>query len=400
MIKENSKIWYVIPTYWTEDVVGAFSSIYDHPTPIGSEKSTLLRTLTSLVAAFAKVPRGRGPILILVSAVQKEAAEKAERWVRELCAPLKADLDLFFAGEEVVNLLTKGGGKFASDEILFANGYRGYGDVRNLQLIVPAMMGAEWIYAIDDDEMVFAETIDRILWHVEKGMNPGVAGIYLNNEAGEYLVEASCEVGDVKNVLIDKGIYMNSTFLRLKAANQEGDLPISPLALGGNMLLSKEMFLQVSFDPLVPRGEDIDYVINAKARGFDFVFDGDLAILHKPPRHLESDEYGKMKADVIRFMYEKVKLEMFGLDVALFNDYPGRLLRDGFEEDALLALHELVTEEREAKFGSPEDVLKEAGLLAKRNFYLYQQFCEDWAARLMAWQADLALREEVLIRIG
>ena len=65
-----------------------------------------------------------------------------------------------------------------------------------------------------------------------------------------------------------------------------------------------------------------------------------------------------------------------------------------------MALHELVTEEREAKFGSPEDVLKEAGLMAKRSFYLYQQFCEDWAARLMAWQADLALREKVLIRIG
>ncbi len=400
MTKENPSIWYVIPTYWIDEHISVLSSIYDHPTPIAKGKSTLPRTLDSLVSAFEDVPKGKGPILILVSAVQKQATQDAEKWVRKICAPYKEDLDLYFAGEEVVEVLKQEGAGFASDQILFANGYRGYGDVRNLQLILPAILGADWIYAIDDDEIVFPETIQRIVWHVEKATKEGVAGIYLNNEAGDFLVKASCDVRDVKNVLLDKGIYMNSTFLRLKEANENGKLPVSPLALGGNMLIPREMFLKVCFDPMVPRGEDIDFVLNAKAKGFDFVFDDSLTILHQPPRHLESDEYGKMKADVIRFVYEKAKVELFGLDVEDFDQYPGKLFRKEFENDALLALREVVTEDREKMFGLPEEILKEANQIANKRIASFYQFAMDWSTRLRVWQENNLLIEKILIMIN
>ncbi len=44
------------------------------------------------------------------------------------------------------------------------------------------------------------------------------------------------------------------------------------------------MFQIVPFDPHVTRGEDIDYLMNAKMFGFDFFLDNKLSIKHLPPK--------------------------------------------------------------------------------------------------------------------
>lgn len=395
MEHEKPLIWYVIPTYWTGDSEKKSVNIYDHPTPIGSNQSTLPRTLASISASFAELPLGKGPVLILISTEQKEVVTQTEKWVRQICEPFAKDLDLFFAGESVSDILVEESEKFVSDEGLFRNGYRGYGDVRNLQLIVPGLMGAEWIYAIDDDELVYATTINRILWHIKNQSKDGVAGIYLNDD-GDFLVNASCDVEDVENVLLDKGIFMNRTFLNLKEMNESGELPVSPLALGGNMLFPRDMFLNVCFDPFVPRGEDIDFVINAKSKGFDFLFDMNLQILHLPPRHLESDEYGKMKADIIRFSYEKLKLQKYGLAPEMFFDYPGKLLTDEFEKDAFSALSDLESQERIELYGSPEEIFSEVGEYGEESFFIFKQFADDWPSRMESWCQNEGLIKRIL----
>lgn len=395
----SHRIWYVIPTYWTGDEAGAFSSIYDHPTPIGSGESTLPRLLASVEKAFETMPAARASILILISTVDEANATEAETWVRKICAPFRHSLQLFFAGEDVVRELVAADGGFASGESLFRNGYRGYGDVRNLELILPALFGARWIFGLDDDEVISVETVERVLWHMTNGTPQAVAGIYLN-EDGSFLVNASSAQKDVGNVLADKGVFMNMTYLRMKEANEHGRLPLAPMALGGNMLIPKGVFWKVGFDPYVPRGEDVDYVVNAKAVDQHFCFDFELAITHLPPRHLEADEYGKMKADVIRFVYERAKVNWFRLATGDFYDYPGRLFEEGFEADALEALRALATLEREDAFGSPEEILTQAKKVAAEHLGKYVAFAKDWEGRLEAWHEDEPLLLRIWQKIG
>ena len=48
------------------------------------------------------------------------------------------------------------------------------------------------------------------------------------------------------------------------------------------MILHRELFECVPFDPLVTRGEDVDYLINSRMFGFSFFLDNTLSIKHLP----------------------------------------------------------------------------------------------------------------------
>ncbi len=48
------------------------------------------------------------------------------------------------------------------------------------------------------------------------------------------------------------------------------------------MILHRELFECVPFDPLVTRGEDVDYLINSRIFGFSFFLDNTLSVKHLP----------------------------------------------------------------------------------------------------------------------
>ena len=55
---------------------------------------------------------------------------------------------------------------------------------------------------------------------------------------------------------------MNEALAELAATGSH--LKLTPLALGGNMAVGASLYRFLPFDPAVTRGEDIDYVINAR----------------------------------------------------------------------------------------------------------------------------------------
>ncbi|MFQ6079655.1 MAG: hypothetical protein ACE5NJ_11055, partial [Thermodesulfobacteriota bacterium] len=57
--------------------------------------------------------------------------------------------------------------------------------------------------------------------------------------------------------------------------------------LGSISVIHRVLFLKVSFDPIVPRGEDIDYQINAAISGFHILFDKDQGIHRLHPERGE-----------------------------------------------------------------------------------------------------------------
>jgi len=366
-----TRIWIVIPTYWGD----ADAGIYDHPTPL-DEEGTLALLLESLceqdsVSSFSA--------LILVSATKAEYASQATARVRQIIAPYTQKNNLHIADLKTAQFLDQELQSHGLD--LRIASMRGYAAARNLQLLIPATMGAEIIIAIDDDEIIPKNYLTQAAkWIGEK--YAGIAGPYLNEEGSPYIAEAE----KVRNILVDKSVFMNETMRNLMTHPDK--LKKTPMALGGNMIFQRELFTQVGFDPAITRGEDIDYLINARIAGQSFYFDPKLTITHLPPRHFEAPQYAKMRQDVIRFIYEKEKLRLHNLSPDEFLSYPGHLLDDDFIPAALEALRAVATPEMIAKFGAPEEIIASAQDYAKKYALEYEAFSTDWqkAIRVLGTQ--------------
>lgn len=374
---KSPPIWIVIPTYWGD----AGTGIYDHPTPLEG-KSTLLFLLESLLQ---QNPPFDFSTLILVSTTAPEYSDLATERVRQIISPYTEKLNLFLANQETAQCLDQ---ELQSHNLdLGIRSMRGYAAVRNLQLLLPATMGAEIIIAIDDDETLpnnYLEQARKWIRRDYEGVKiTGIAGPYLNKDGSAYIDEAK----KVRNILIDKSVYMNETMRQLMTDPNE--VKKTPMALGGNMIFHRDLFTQVGFDPAITRGEDTDYLINARMVGHIFYFDPKLTITHLPPRYFEAPQYAKMRQDVIRFIYEREKLRLYHLSASEFLPYPGILLEDDFIPAALDALHVVATPEMISKFGSPEEIIYFGQSHAKDFAPKYANFLKQWkrAIKVLKTQA-------------
>jgi hypothetical protein len=166
------------------------------------------------------------------------------------------------------------------------------------------------------------------------------------------------------------------------------------MALGGDMVFHRELFTRVPFDPGITRGEDIDYLINARLAGIPWWFDPGLTILHLPPRHYDTPLYQRLREDVFRFVYEKEKLRLHGYQrPAWLEPYPGALLGDDLVEAALSALQAEATPELVARFGEPEAIVAAAQEHAARYAPRYATFAQGWAGLMSRIAQDGPLRQ-------
>ena len=129
--------------------------------------------------------------------------------------------------------------------------------------------------------------------------------------------------------------YMNKAFAIIDGGER---LEVTPWVFGGNMVVHRDLFTRVAFDPNVTRGEDIDYLVNAKFFGSDFLLDKELRIRHLPPPKT-SPLWRRFREDLDRFIYSRAKLRaqqpgdgMRLVEVEELDPYPGRFLRDDLEE--------------------------------------------------------------------
>jgi hypothetical protein len=311
--------------------------IYDHPTPLDGE-STLPRLLESLTAL-------KGPefsVLILTAATHPELGQAAADQVERLIAPFRAHYLIAQATEADAAFIRRRHPGLAD-----AAQMCGYAGVRNLQLLLPHALGAE-VVAPD-----YLQTALHFVGREHGGERVlGLAVFYLDAD-GDVMQPEGLRAG---NIFLDKSTIMNEGTRALQAA--PGRLVPTPVAFGGNMVFHRDLFTRVGFDPGITRGEDIDYLINARLMGFKFWLDKQLAIIHMPPDAPDNAHsaytWSKLHQDVLRFVYEREKLRLAGVGPAQFDPYPGRFLRDDVEEQALAALQAEATSEPVARFGPPE----------------------------------------------
>lgn len=211
----------------------------------------------------------------------------------------------------------------------------GFANIRNSGLLISQALGAEVAIFIDNDEVMqnpdFLEiAIEGLFETMDKKKMDGKGGFYVSGK------------GEVYETLPWKWwqLFWNKSKL-FKAVweailDSKGRFVESPVVLGGNFVLTKRLFENIPFDPLIPRGEDIDYLINAKMAGLKVLFDKHLKIKHLPIERNVSYRKEELKGDIVRFLYERAKVKGYkGLNL---DPYPGYFLKWDLKIKALITL--------------------------------------------------------------
>ncbi len=351
------KVTLVIPSYWSRprpEVWRPGDAVYDHPTPLDAE-GTLLRTLESLNV----LARRDFEVVVLAVPTAAEIAPAVEARVGAIVRRAAATLDLplhTFGPSHLKRLrrFLEGAGMGRLNDLI---SLRGYANVRNLCVLVPHLRGRDAAVLIDDDE-VFEDPafLDKALEVLGRRIDGtpvyAVAGYYRQPDGG-FLVPEPTEAWARAWGQIER---MNAAFEAF--IGRPPRYKVTPFAFGGNLVLHRELFTRVPFDPGVRRGEDIDYVINARIFGFKVFLDRTLAVRHLPPPKTHP-AWRRLREDVLRFVYEREKIRgqtdrpgTVRVRAEDFDPYPGAFLKDDLElkaEQAARALAEAYRRE-----GDPE----------------------------------------------
>ena len=261
----------VIPTYWTLPENDT-SKTFDHPIPI-KEKGTLERLLRSL-----RKLRNKCEVHIVISPLHKKVENKVRRITNEF-----PDLDIHvFSKVDLVKIRRLFKSTKLSKEFESKINVDTYGGIRNIGLVIGVIKKIDNLIFLDDDEVV--EKRDFIIKAEElmgecHGMRKKLVG-----KTG-YYVDKHNHFKHLKNPPSWKRHWLkqkhlNKVYNNIKAKKR---LHETSNALGGNMVINKLLFETVPFDPYIPRGEDLDYLLNAKHFKFRFLFDNKLVIKHLPP---------------------------------------------------------------------------------------------------------------------
>ena len=332
--------WVAIPTYWTHPGgEGTEAIVFDHPTPLDSP-GTLRRTLESLTPLTS-----RGVEVGVVAAATAPALEAAVgRRVREVIEspPLPYPVKLFAASH--LSTLQDFCRTRGRAEWLPLLSLAGYSQIRNLTLILANLCGAEVMLSLDDDEVIadpeFLLKIEADLDLLERE-HPvfGLAGVYRQADGGVLLPEPAAPWA----VAWPKLRWLNAALTNLVLAGSR--LKPTPLGFGGNLALPAALFRRLPFDPAITRGEDTDYLLNARLFGIPFFLDNTLSIIHLPPDK-PHPTWLRLRQDLMRFCYTRLKLgqQEPGPGRAIvtpeeLQPYPGNFLTDDLPRESLSEPH-------------------------------------------------------------
>jgi len=325
----------LIPTYWSrakrEWKEG--DAVYDHPTPI-DEEGTLARTLESMKILTEKDFK----LVLLICPTTPEVADAAEKRVVEMIREvnLQAETYIFTISDlaKVAEIMYETDTERKIEPLL---NMVGYANVRNMCLLCADILSADAAILIDDDEVF--EKVDWVERSVEF-LGKRIYGDVVYGMAGYYTNKYDQYYDDVK--MEHWMTYWDRFGFKAKAFDEIIGSPPrvkrTPFAFGGAMIIHRDMFQSVPFDPQITRGEDIDYLINSRMYGFSFFLDNTLSIKHLPvPK--KHPQWKRIREDIFRFVYERAKIatqyktgNMVMVSPEDFDPYPGEFLRDDLDE--------------------------------------------------------------------
>jgi hypothetical protein len=328
----------VIPTYWSrpsKELVRPGDAVYDHPTQLDTS-GTLERALHSI----SKLDSNNFNVVVLACATNPEIAEKVEAKVQGIVGAFRGYFPVTVVSHGFEGRLKARVGEAALGETAglwpAMLSLYGYSNIHNMCLVVAELARSEVAVLFDDDQVYEDPTyIDKVLENIgtdrEGTFIGAITGYVQQPDGGIYLPPQS----DRWMAEWPKVNAMNEAF---KIIEEEPRLKQTPWALGGNMVIHRDIFRRIAFDPNVRRGEDMDFLINCKFFDIDFLLDNQLAIKHLPPKPL-APVWQRYREDIYRLVYvrEKLRCQEPGacprlVKVEELDPYPGRLMRNDLEE--------------------------------------------------------------------
>ncbi|MHA2202218.1 MAG: hypothetical protein ACW991_00880, partial [Candidatus Hodarchaeales archaeon] len=268
----------VVPTYWKKGSLTNTDSIYDHPTDLLFPEETLTRTLLS----FSNI-EGDFDVLVIGAPTRDEIGKEMDSKVEILLKELNLPYNLSYFGFEEYQRLKKYLNSISLSEFSTLVSNMGYGNIRNLCILIPHLLDKNISILIDDDEIITEPNFLRIATEFIGTKSDGktlglILGFYRNEDGSVFLNESKVPWWEL---VWNKPKIMNKAFEIIEGKSRLVD---TPFAFGGNMVIHRNCWIRVPFDPLMTRGEDMDYLRNVKYFGFDAQLDRSLSIIHIPPK--------------------------------------------------------------------------------------------------------------------
>ena len=382
----------IIPTFHQAAADGdkpLAESIYDHPTPLDSP-GTLARCLDSLQKVH-----GLGQVIITVS--HNEAVEKVKAIVDQF--PQMHTLVISESEAELIQQrLEQLGFGDTSEKI----GVRGYSAVRNLGIVVSNILGFDAVVFLDDDEVIEdPEFLAKAMYGLGKLTRREIpilakSGYYLNAK-GSFL---SMSQNKWYNRYWQQGSAFNDWIMKAMAGPR---LSRSNHVCGGCLALHKQAYMRVCFDPWIPRGEDMDYLLNLRMYGSDVWFDNQWYLLHLPPQ--ERHEGHRFRKDIFRWVYEYYKIEFSQSQIDLLQikpsslePYPGPFLERGLEKriKRTALLRSLARPDKAAYRKAAGVATSEAVMYAQKYCDKYFDFQRVWVQIMAQTENDTVLQQALI----
>lgn len=325
----------VIPSYWTrESAQGSreTDAVYDHPTPL-DEEGLLKRALESV-----NVLKDIDFELVVIAVANADDIElSVEKKVSGIVSSTASNVKVHLFSHSHLKRIHKALQEAGEERFVELLKLRGYSNIRNLCLFIPHLFSSDIAVLIDDDE-VFEdpEFMGKAREFIGKTLNRdfigAVAGYYLQPDGDWHLKS------EIKPCLDHWGKInkMNEAFDRIIGGSPR--IKETPFVFGGNMIVHKDVFTSIPFDPKVTRGEDIDFLINMRMFGYKFFLDNTLSIKHLPPPK-PHPIWKQFREDIFRFVRERAKLRsqqpmegMVCVSAEELDPYPGAFLKDDLED--------------------------------------------------------------------
>jgi hypothetical protein len=364
----------IIPTYWTTSGQPSWK-VFDHPVPI-DEEGTLARTLDNLQAVSYP-----DPVVLFPAPLDGEIVAK----VRRIAEGRSIDVRVFSEEDHAAMIGALRDNGFPVD-MTGTVAMTSYGGVRNIGLIYAALHGFENVVMIDDDECIDGEYLRVALGNMGRADDGvevlGKTGCVVNGDGHKvYDGQATAVLEDwPKDTLFNEAVR--------RELEAEDSLSSCSVAFGGNMVLNAGMFLRVPFDPYGTRGEDDDYVLNARRCGYKFYFDKELVLLHLPPKR-NGAYWMRQRQDILRFKYLREKAKLFGFAPESLGCFLEHFVQDDLEYKAVSSSIKAALQFVDTDRAEFQEFLNNAILAEARPADEYRAKAEAFVAFLEAWQETI-----------
>ena len=367
----------VIPTFWSSLRSNARRDIsYDYTTKI-DKTGELPRCLESL-SLLPNVPR----IILLVVADPSITTQAYEK-VCVIANHFK-NLDTVVVGENELAHIHRRLEQSGFGALNPCASLQGYGSIRNLGILIASVFGHDTVIMMNENETVCdADFLERALHGIgsrtpDGSIVIGKTGHRVDGTGSYFYPDKKPWYRRNWNPEYALNEYMNGV---MKGPR----MMLAQAAYGGCMVLHADAFGRVAFDPWIPRGEDLDYVISARMYNVDIWSDNKLRVKSVVAPLEEDSEY--FKNSMQRWFYEnrkvefaKTQIDLMQIDPKAFMPYPGAWLTKKVSRRALLTCLKSVVGDKEhfVYWGLATKDRKKAGEIARTNCARYFEFQQQW----------------------